>query len=152
MVSILCYSYRLLGTKQFLHKIKLTDNPLCSFCSNEPETIVHLFVDCEETKIIWKSIQIWLKRKGSTDLILDPIKILFESMETTGPYSPINVIYIVRKFYIYKCSRSNRTPNIFQFQTYLNQVYKEQEYLSRLEARYDQFCIKWLVIQKLFSD
>ena len=108
--------HRLLGTKQYLHKIHYTDSYLCSLCSNDPETMVHLFLECEISKIFWENVQIWLMRKGDVILSLDLVDILFGKQETTGFYSPcfcLNVIYIVGKYYIYWCSRNKRKPHIF---------------------------------------
>ena len=146
--------HRLLGTKQYLHKIHYTDSSLCSLCSNDPETMVHLFLECEISKIFWENVQIWLMRKGDVILSLDLVDILFGKQETTGFYSPcfcLNVIYIVGKYYIYWCSRNKRKPHIFEFQNYLKQKYNEQEYLSRLEAKHDKFCKKWVVFQNVFQ-
>ena len=39
---------RILGTKSLLYKISLTDSPLCTFCKEQEETILHLFYDCNE--------------------------------------------------------------------------------------------------------
>ena len=91
----------IIGTKQYLHKIHYTDSSLCSLCSNDPETMVHLFLECEISKIFWENVQTWLMRKGDVVLSLDLVDILFGKQETTGFYSPcfcLNVIYIVGKY------------------------------------------------------
>ena len=36
---------RILSTNTFLHKINISDSDKCSFCHQEPETLVHLFYD-----------------------------------------------------------------------------------------------------------
>ena len=46
---------KILVTKSFLHKIKLIDNNSCSLCSEYPETIRHLFFECEKAKQFWNS-------------------------------------------------------------------------------------------------
>ena len=38
---------KILVTKTFLHKIRKVEDNLCSYCKREPETILHLFVECD---------------------------------------------------------------------------------------------------------
>ena len=42
--------YRILGTKELLFKIKSYDDGQCSFCKQYSETILHLFVQCNNVK------------------------------------------------------------------------------------------------------
>ena len=41
---------KILVTKTFLHKIRKVEDNLCSYCNREPETILHLFVECDKTR------------------------------------------------------------------------------------------------------
>lgn len=45
-----CLQYRIdhciIATYQYLVKLKLTDEPLCTFCKSENESIEHLFLNC----------------------------------------------------------------------------------------------------------
>ena len=38
---------KILVTKSFLHRIRTIGDNLCSYCKQEPETTLHLFVDCD---------------------------------------------------------------------------------------------------------
>ena len=40
---------RILGTHYYLFRRNMNDNPLCTFCKNNNETIEHLFWECEVT-------------------------------------------------------------------------------------------------------
>ena len=40
-----------------LHRMGLSDSPLCSYCHAENETIQHLFYDCISAKTLWSDIQ-----------------------------------------------------------------------------------------------
>ena len=42
--------YRIIGTKDYLYKLKLSNDCVCSLCSEYNETITHLFVHCEKAK------------------------------------------------------------------------------------------------------
>ena len=41
---------KILASKSFLFRINRIDNNLCSYCGNNPETLMHLFVDCQNKK------------------------------------------------------------------------------------------------------
>ena len=38
-------------------------SPKYSFCGGFPETVLHLFIECELVSLIWEALQWWLKRK-----------------------------------------------------------------------------------------
>ena len=40
--------YKAICTYQYLNRIGATDSPNCYFCNNLPETILHLFCECEK--------------------------------------------------------------------------------------------------------
>ena len=40
-----------------LHRMGLSDSPLCSYCHAENETIQHLFWDCISAEALWSDIQ-----------------------------------------------------------------------------------------------
>ena len=46
---------KILVTKPILHRIRKIENNLCSYCEQEPETILHLFVSCDKVKEFWQS-------------------------------------------------------------------------------------------------
>ena len=54
--------YRILNTNSFLFRIKLRNDSNCSFCKRHPETIKHLFTECEITKIIFNECYRWLSQ------------------------------------------------------------------------------------------
>ena len=39
-----------LVTKSFIYRINKIDNDLCEYCHQQPETIRHLFLECEDVK------------------------------------------------------------------------------------------------------
>ena len=41
---------KILVTKSFLQRIRKVEDNLCTYCKQEPETILHLFVDCDKVK------------------------------------------------------------------------------------------------------
>ena len=52
--------HRIIGTNYFLYKIKYTNTDRCTFCKIEPETLEHLFYDCQIVREFWNSIGQWI--------------------------------------------------------------------------------------------
>jgi hypothetical protein len=55
LIIYVYFQYRILmcyiATNSFLHKLKLIENDLCSFCKSERETISHVFYDCSHQSL-----------------------------------------------------------------------------------------------------
>ena len=49
--------------RKFLFLCKIADDPLCSFCSQEIETVEHLFWDCDVTRALGDGLNGQLKDK-----------------------------------------------------------------------------------------
>ena len=55
--------YRILGTKQYLQKVGLSDCSLCLRCNNVSESILHSFCQCGQVKLFWEAIEKYLGEK-----------------------------------------------------------------------------------------
>ena len=51
----------ILGTNEYLNKLKISDSNLCSLCGNQSESIMHLFSDCIESNELWINVKNWIK-------------------------------------------------------------------------------------------
>ena len=38
----------------------MKDSKLCTFCNIEPESLVHLFVECEHVENVWHMLENWI--------------------------------------------------------------------------------------------
>ena len=50
------FLYRILATRSYLYKVNITDTDKCVYCG-EKETILHMFVECNNVRNIWSSIE-----------------------------------------------------------------------------------------------
>jgi hypothetical protein len=46
-------------TNTFLYKIKIKQNPLCSFCKKEKENMINLLWECENVQILLEAFDNW---------------------------------------------------------------------------------------------
>ena len=53
--------HRIIATNDFLYKVDIVDNNLCTFCDLEIETLEHLFYHCNIIKDFWKNVFEWIK-------------------------------------------------------------------------------------------
>ena len=55
------FQYKILNNMLFLNlplfRMGLSDTPLCSYCREHDETIQHLFVNCDISKVLWCDLQ-----------------------------------------------------------------------------------------------
>ena len=59
------FLHRRLATKSFLQKkIGIKENGSCTFCHDKNEDLIHLFWECEKTRIFWNNLSIWLQMCG----------------------------------------------------------------------------------------
>ena len=52
--------HRRLATNDFLNKIDIRPDDLCTFCRDERESLIHIFWSCRKTNSFWKNFQDWL--------------------------------------------------------------------------------------------
>ena len=60
--------FKILGTKDYLKKIKITEADKCGLCKKSEESIFHLFSLCDQANLIWDGIRQWIKNKIGFDL------------------------------------------------------------------------------------
>ena len=49
--------HRRLATNDFLNKIGIRENDICTFCRTEKESLFHLFCSCSETSFFWQGFR-----------------------------------------------------------------------------------------------
>jgi hypothetical protein len=102
--------HKIIGTNYYLHKIKYNDNPLCTFCKNENETIEHLFWQCSFDKDI---VDIYFKTKKNQNIFpsLTAEKMIFGFTHVSPLSKTVNLILIYFKMYIYQCKMQKSIPS-----------------------------------------
>ena len=116
--SVIWFQYRIirriLGTQEFLHKIKQSDSDICRLCGQYCETITHLFVVCNKVNSLWKNLQTWIETKtGSAFNFSDTDKILGCAF-IEHSFWPVNFVLLITRFYIFKCAKDNKTLSLSQ--------------------------------------
>lgn len=69
--------HRILGIGVFKKICNIAEDDTCTFCANEPETLLHVFVECPVVRKFWETLCTWLE--AYIDLVnkLDQVTIMF---------------------------------------------------------------------------
>ena len=95
------FQYKLLNrsvyTNKLLHKIKLLDTSLCTFCGEYEESLEHLFLHCRFRKNFWMQIVSWLNDLNITIIELKDSEIMLGCTNESPHWILLNQILIIGK-------------------------------------------------------
>jgi len=137
--------HRLLPTRKYLYDCKLAEDPLCSFCNENVQTIQHLFWQCEIVQTFWSFFERHLYDNCShcNTLKLTEKLVLFGCNNNVVTDFGFDYILVVAKFFIYKCYMSGSLPNLQAFLAVLKRRHSELEYLAYVTGSYPDFTRCW---------
>ena len=140
----------ILGTNEYLNKLKISDSNLCGLCGNQSESIMHLFSDCIESNELWINVKNWIKNSISYVLDLNRITKILGYITYDENFWPLNFLLLIVRNYIFTCSRHKRHLNIYNLQMIVKDKYLEQESLSKLNSQHEKFEKRWTVWKNIF--
>ena len=132
---------KILASKSFLLRINKIDNNLCSYCGNNPETLMHLFVDCQKVKAFWRALRLWLQRHANLKIDILNHKNLIFSWHKENSLS--NNLLVVAKYYIYKTKFTSRQLSMAGFKQLLKRKFENEKYTAKINNKYVNFLSKW---------
>merc|ERR1712002_153853 len=91
--------HRTIALNAFLFKIKRKDSPNCSFCNQEPETIIHIFGGCPVVNRVWDELLSIINQKQNSNITVS----LFEKMFGIQSDNFLTFIFLALKYYIHCC-------------------------------------------------
>ena len=141
--------HRILGTNEYLFKVNKTGVASCSFCKASVETLSHLFFLCPFVSEFWKKVQQWLQHSLGLYIDLEPLTILFGSIENELDFFPKNIIILVAKKFIWTASKQSRQLNLTGFKNVLKIVYTEQEYIAKTSSQSEKFTTSWYLFKDI---
>lgn len=113
--------HRILGTNHLLYKMNKRQNPDCSFCKEEPETIEHLLWTCPVINDLWEDLNSWIFRETQIELPLNLELVIFGFLEKSEKNYFRNLVIILSKFYIYRTKLNEVQVSIIALKNYLRE-------------------------------
>ena len=113
--------HRRLATNDFLKKIGIRENDICTFCRNEKESLFHLFWLCSETSCSWQGFMKWLAEnqiKIKSNIFTPDIIIGLRSdtLSNTKQY----FYFLTARYYIWTCKAKEVLPKIEIFPSFIS--------------------------------
>ena len=140
---------RILVTKSFLHKINKVDNNNCEYCIRQPETIYHLFVECETVKQFWNELQRWLSNNSTIRLELGEKQIIFAYQDRRNTIR--NYLCVIAKYYIYVTKFTQKNLRIDNFISLLKKKILSERYIATMNNLMTNFFAKWAPLYNYFN-
>jgi hypothetical protein len=133
-----------------VHKSLVTNVDLLKFCNNEPETLVHLMVNCTRSTELWEHIKQWLRQKSGINMHITTTDIMFGCIDEFSIL--FDLVFMVAKQYIYSSRCNSKPPNFIEFLYKLRAV-KELEYeCAKLYGKLNLYENKWLPLTDAFDN
>ena len=123
---------------------------LCTFCNALPETIEHLFYECEKIKKLFRDLFNWIFQKTGIRIEFSKTEILLGVAPTE--LQIFNLIILIVQYYIYSCKYAEKLP-IIQIAKYkIEQQYEAEKYnANQNRRRLLKFQHKWTIVQDCFN-
>ena len=146
------FQYRIINgylvTNVKLKQWKIIPSELCSFCKKEAETVLHLFVECEKVKKIWKTVERWVHHFCFLGFTHDTYEIIFNKYKDSFP-DLINSLLLLGKYFIYvrRCLKED-----LNFNAFISMVvkYKKIELISvKNLGKYAKYEYKWCLFDMI---
>ena len=104
-----------------LYQFQIWQDLLCSFCSLEEETPMHVFYSYNHTQILWERLKYYIQKNLDLQSLTSQSAILGSTNSQSESFIIINHLLLIFKYYICK-SRSNKHLSFLELkQTYLKQ-------------------------------
>ena len=115
--------HRILPTQKLLHTMRIADNPGCTFCERDTETLLHLFWECRHTRAFWNSLTVWISNNSrrQADLQLTSKSVFFLEIDDIDPI--LRFIIILAKYFIFRCKMIKNKPSLTAFKNVLSHRY-----------------------------
>ena len=131
--------HKAIALNAFLFKIKRKDSPNCSFCGTRPETIIHLFCECDIVTPLWYDLLQVILVKHDKDFSLDNFKKMFGV--TSDKF--LSFLFLSLKYFIYLCKFKNVRPHYEYFKKHLKSQKETEYYVAKKRGKLHLHFKKW---------
>lgn len=143
------FQYRLLvcalPMNRILYLWKIIDSQQCTFCGNEIEDEIHLFIECHETVKIWSMLQQYIENNDKGNIMAetkwDPARIIF-SLIHDNPSNVVNFLCTITKQFIYRsrCIKAKMMPDLLLQD--IENIYKLEENIAIRKNKWNRHVCK----------
>ena len=137
--------HNILTTNKSVNRYNKEQNENCTFCNRYPESIEHLFWQCEITQGFWENLVriINTKCKHAHNLKINKKFIILGSTHNIKTDSVLDLIILLAKHFIYKSKVNKIKPTIKHFEYILHKRFLIEKCISTTQAKQMHFKTAW---------
>ena len=140
------FQYRLLNraitTNTKLYLWNIVESPLCTFCHEYEETVLHVLYLCPSLKEIWDFLQNEVLRSTGEHPDISVENVIFNRI-APKKNSIGNFLCLLTKFYVYKCRCAKTIPKIKELENYFKHVQNIEKYIAMKNGHMSKHIRKW---------
>ena len=141
------FQYKLLQraiiTNTTLYQWKMVESKNCSLCNQEEETVIHLFIECNQVQQLWKQLQTYLQDTFQTVQIVLSKKGIILNEISEPSHKGVNFICLLTKQFIYRQRCLKQTMNFLTLKTYIQRVKTIECYIAKKNNKLGIHTKKW---------
>ena len=128
------FQYRLLHrslvTNIKLHKWKIINSELCSFCQREPETLLHMLIYCKHVQELWIKMEQFMLEFSNDPINFNVDTVIWNRIIHTPIGHVKNLICLVTKQFIYKQRCLKKKLNWQECAQYVRTIERNEKYYA----------------------
>ena len=128
------FQYRLLLraiiTNVHLFRWGLKQNNKCTFCSEEKETYLHLFVYCKKVQLLWIYVEQFMMRYNNNMIDFGTDKVVTNLLITDQPGHIKNFLCLITKQYIYRQRCLQQELSVTELKHNILQIERTEKYIA----------------------
>ena len=132
--KIRMFQYKILNNVLYLNQrlsdMNIVGSSLCSQCKREPETISHLFLNCNFSQQLWSNTQKWSSAIFKLPNLSEKIVFLGYLNEETNNIM-INHIILLYKYCLYSKRENRGGTNFKAFKAFIRNISKTEKFIAK---------------------
>jgi len=146
------FLHQIIPTNTFLFKCNIVSSSLCEFCNSNPDSIAHMFWECQHIQIFWTSFTDTFLKKLNVENNINFNCIVFCNLleQNQDNYLLVNYLILLAKYFIFKEKCQNHIPVISGFKSYVKDKQLVEDVIASMKQKQNDFNKKWQLYQQLF--
>ena len=143
------FQYRLLHraviTNKQLFRWKMLKNNLCTFCQEEVETVIHLFVMCPRVRDLWIRTEEFMHNFSDSIITFNKTTVIFNLIDK-NPRSVKNLICLLLKQFIYSKRCLLQSLEFKEFKSKVYKIRSIEKFIATKNNKESKHNKKWSII------
>ena len=137
---------RILYMKDSLLRFGVVADKKCTFCSNNDETIIHVFCFCNYSNEVWSKLEFWIFRNTGERIKLTNQNKLFGFCGSNN--NALNCVLMVVRQEIFSAKLRNQLPSFDIILSAVKRYYEMEKYIYQTNLRENKLKKKWFHFRK----